>query len=552
MVRPPGTVTSVRWRQPVKLNCLTACSCRQPVGCANPESTFLRVARDPTGAARTKRPAEPPSTTRTAPKPASEADGAQVSRTNLAASGTPEDAPEPPDRRPRRGCILPFGRLGRAIIMGAMPQLSTFLDTNTFLHFPKLDQIDWPALLGSADVRLIVAPVVIRELNRHKDFPTSSKTRERAAAALRALNEWSERPMPVVIRKSVELQFRVQDPLVDFAGFNLSRDVADDHLVASILEYNIEAGSGAARLVTADLGLKLKAKSHGIYVDQLPPGLRLPDDLLPEEKKRSELESEVRRLRDRLPKLKLLFNSNEPHLRVQRSAFARPKSEVLTDVDLRTEYPKVEASRAALPRASAQSLESLHRIPAEDVRKYNDQLELFYAAHAEYVAKLNRFDELRATTLRLDISAVNEGTCPAQDLDVFLHFPDGFALVSESNKPKKPRTPDPPDRPRTLAETLASGFQIPDILARSPPINFPDIPGPSNVGKPLIRRTRSYDVEVSIVMLKHGFVQPLEPFYAIFESSQCIRSFTIDYSIHASNLPDPAQGQLHVIVDGVQ
>jgi hypothetical protein len=107
--------------------------------------------------------------------------------------------------------------------------------------------------------------------------------------------------------------------------------------------------------------------------------------------------------------------------------------------------------------------------------------------------------------MRLDILAVNEGTCPAQDLDVFLHFPDGFALVAESGLPKKPRMPDPPNRPRTLAETVASGFQIPDFLARSPSINFPEIPRPTNVSKPLIRRTRSYDVEVSIAILKHGF-----------------------------------------------
>ena len=433
-----------------------------------------------------------------------------------------------------------------------MPQLSAFLDTNTFLHFPRLDQIDWPALLHSSDVRLIVAPVVIRELNRHKDFPTSLKTRERAAAALKALDEWSEQPMPVVIRRSVELHFRIQDPLVDFARFNLSHDVADDHLVASIIEYNIEAGLGVARLVTADLGLKLKAKSHGIYVNQLPPGLRLPDELLPEEKKRRELESEVRRLRDRLPRLKLLFDTDEPHFRVHPSAFARPKSEALSDIELRTGYAKMEVPRAAPPQVPDQFLRSFNSIPDEDVKKYNEELELFYTAYQEYAVKLNRFDELRATTMRLDILAVNEGTCPAQDLDVFLHFPDGFDLVAESGLPKKPRMPDPPNRPRTLAETVASGFQIPDILARSPSIDFPDIPRPTNVGKALIRRTRSYDVEVSIAILKHGFVQSFEPFYAIFESMRHISSFTIDYSIHASNLPDPTQGRLHVIVDGVE
>ena len=51
-------------------------------------------------------------------------------------------------------------------------------------------------------------------------------------------------------------------------------------------------------------------------------------------------------------------------------------------------------------------------------------------------------------------------------------------------------------------------------------------------------------------MLKHGFVEPLEPLYVMFESNERIGSFTVDYSIHASNLPDASEGQLHVIVDG--
>src|ERR1035437_3822085 len=113
-----------------------------------------------------------------------------------------------------------------------MAQFSAFLDTNTFLHFRRLDQLDWPELLQTTDVRLIIAPVVIRELNRHKDFPTSIKTRERAATALRILDKWSDDSSPVFIRKLVELQFRVQDPLIDSATFNLSRDVSDDHLIA--------------------------------------------------------------------------------------------------------------------------------------------------------------------------------------------------------------------------------------------------------------------------------------------------------------------------------
>jgi PIN domain len=431
-----------------------------------------------------------------------------------------------------------------------MPELIAFLDTNTFLHFPRLDQLDWLALLHSTGVRLIIAPVVIRELNRHKDSPTSLKTRERAAAVLRVLDEWSERAWPVFIRNGVELHFRVQDPLIDFAKFNLSRDIADDHLIASILEYNIDADPGATRLVTADLGLKLKAKSHGISVDQLPAGLRLPDELLPEEKKRRELESEVMRLRNRLPKVKLLFNTDGPQLRVQLPALNRPKLETPSAAEVRAKHPKMEVPRVKQPRSSEQLLASLNGIPAEDIEKYNEQLDLYYAAYAEYVVGIERVYALLANTARLDILAVNEGTCPAEGLDIFLHFPDGFALVTESGLPKIPQKPNPPRKPETLAERMASAFQLPSVFARAPSFNLPDTSRPTNVSTPRIRRTKSYDVNVSIATLKHGFVESLEAFYVMFDSGARIGSFTIDYSIHASNLPDPSEGQLHVIING--
>jgi hypothetical protein len=344
----------------------------------------------------------------------------------------------------------------------------------------------------------------------------------------------------------------VQDPLIDFAAFNLSRDVADDHLIASILEYNIEADPGATRLVTADLGLKLKAKSHAIVVSQLPANLRLPDELLPEEKKRRELESEVTRLRNRLPKVKMLFNTNEPQLRVQLPSSDLPKLETPSAVELRAKYPKMEMPAVGLPRASEHFLTVLSEIPAEDIEKYNDRLDLFYAAYAEYVVGLERLHALLANTLRLDILAVNEGTCPAQDLDIFLHFPDGFALVTENGLPKKPTKPNPPLKPETLAERMASAAQLQNVFACVPSLNLPEISRPTNVNRPMIRRTNSYDVKVSIVMLKHGFVESLEPLYVMFESNERSGSFTVDYSIHASNLPEASEGQLHVIVDGSQ
>jgi hypothetical protein len=210
----------------------------------------------------------------------------------------------------------------------------------------------------------------------------------------------------------------------------------------------------------------------------------------------------------------------------------------------------MQVPKAALSHPSELGLAGLYEIPAEDIRKYNEQLDVFYAAYEEYTLQLKRLHASRANTVRLDILAVNEGTCPAHDLDVFMHFPDGFALLMENGLPKDPPRPPPPPKPQTPAERMASAFQFPNLLSRAPYVNLPSsIPAPRNVSRPSIRRTKSYDVKVSITLLKHGFVEPLEPLYLMFESRESFRSFTIDYRIHASNLPDASEGQLHFIVD---
>jgi len=70
-----------------------------------------------------------------------------------------------------------------------------------------------------------------------------------------------------------------------------------------------------------------------------------------------------------------------------------------------------------------------------------------------------------------------------------------------------------------------------------------------NVGRPSIRRSKSYDVGFSVRKIKHGLVEVLDSLYAVFESRESARSFTIDYRLLADNLPDPVEGHLHVIVE---
>jgi hypothetical protein len=435
-----------------------------------------------------------------------------------------------------------------------MQESILFLDTNTFLHYPTLDHIDWPGIIGAKNVVLLVAPIVIRELNRHKDFPTSAKTRDRASAALRRLHDWWEDNRPILIRSSVELRFRTQDPLIDFPSHNLSRDIADDYLIATILEHGTEYPDCKLSLVTADLGLKLKAQTRGLGVVQLPQELRLVDEPLASEKRIKDLEIEVRQLQNRRPSIKLAFENEQSNLKVtlHRSSVQIPDDSPRSIAKIRLQYPTLDPLNSELGQNSIMArLEILNTLctpSSEDVTKYNNELQKFYLEYENYLHAFEQSRKLRDSTVRLDILALNEGTCPAEEVDIFIHFPDGFSLHDEQDLPGEPHIPEPPPLPQTPLERATASTGHTWYSSGRERYSDLKIPVPTNVSRPSIRRTKSYDVKISIRTLKHQLRERLRSLYVVFDSIENAHSFSIDYRIHAINLPEPLNGKLHLAI----
>jgi predicted ribonuclease YlaK len=188
-----------------------------------------------------------------------------------------------------------------------METVFVILDTNTFLHVASLEQIDWSEVFPDKKALLFVCPPVIRELNRQKDTPRTAKLRDRAASALRRLDAWADSSSPIILRNAVEVRFTIHDAGIDFAEHNLVREIADDHLIAALIELQAEASPSPVVLLTRDTGLKLKARAHGFSVAALPDTALLPEDALPSEKRIKELEAQVRELENARPKLRLAF-----------------------------------------------------------------------------------------------------------------------------------------------------------------------------------------------------------------------------------------------------
>ena len=430
-----------------------------------------------------------------------------------------------------------------------MTMTMTFLDTNWFLHHQFPDQVDWCRLLGAGAVEIVLAPMVVRELNKHKDSPSSPKLRRRAAEVLIKIDDLLAEHPQAALRPDVTLRYETREPLIDLAAHQLSAQVPDDQLVASMIAQRDRDPAAPVVLVTADTGLRLKAQGHGFAIHRPAAAFKLPTEDDPQEKRIKELERENRDLRDRIPKVELRFADGERLLRGQIRApqdYTAAITQKLAEV--REKHPKkgiaTPGSSPMQMTAMLASLNTLNQISAEDIAEYNEQLDRYYARYEGFLEAIAARGNAQRRTLRLDLILFNEGTAPAEDLDVFLHFPDGFILHGEDDRPGRPEQPRPPAQPRPYFErSLGYGIALPELAPR---VEMPRIYDPTD---PRIRRTNSYEVTVTYKRLKQQLQQALKPLWLTFDSYELATSFSVDYRLNAASLPHEKTGRLDVLVE---
>jgi hypothetical protein len=439
----------------------------------------------------------------------------------------------------------------------AVSDTFAFVDTSIFLHYRPFDEIDWLRVLDRKSLSLVLAPITISELNNKKDEPTP-RLRQRAALVIKRLDAlWSQRRTGEV-RPGVAVLLQDVEPSIDYATYQLDYRSQDDRLLAAVIHFRAQNPGAQVLLVTADFGLKLKAKRHGIETLCLPDDLKLPDEPDPNEKKIQELQREVAELKRLRPDLELTFRNGTNRMEVQlEPPFMMTKEEMAKERDLiRQKHQKLgeepeKEGAGALPSHVALVLSSFRQIPKELVDRYNKDLDRFYAEYDAGFAKNARGVNQERLTVPVELVLSNGGTAPAEDIDVFLHFPDGFELYSRRDLPGPRSPPRPPEKPtpgmppglygmQSVLQGLGASTMLPDISALAP--------GPRNVSGPSIRRTNSFEVKFHVEQLKHGLMVDLSPLYAVFDGHELAGSLGIDYDLIVGNMAKPTAGKLHVIV----
>jgi hypothetical protein len=426
------------------------------------------------------------------------------------------------------------------------------------LHYRRLEEIDWLAVGETSEITLLIAPVVIRELDKHKDRHPLQKLRNRAREVLADLHAKFTKSHPFAVRPGVKVQFIADEPQVDFKAHRLHADVSDDWLIASMLEWRERHPDHLIVLVTADSGLEFKAPTHDIPTIRPPDEARLSDEVDAQDKRIKQLERENAELKITLPDLKLTFGDGNAVLKV---LIAAESTETNIDVQaelarIRSTYPHVEDHGALTRETRRMTLGQLaaamkggatidlKRLAGpEEYKRYNQEVETFYQQYEDYLALLIQYEEKKSRRIEFDLKLHNGGGGPADDIDIHMHFPDGFALMEADDEPAAPEAPEPP-REIGYVRPIGDVLRYPYFDLAEPKILGP----PPNVSSPDITLTESYDVRQHVRKLKHGYSCPIGRYVVIFDSIEAFGSFGIDYTISADNLPKVATGRISVVI----
>jgi rRNA-processing protein FCF1 len=440
-----------------------------------------------------------------------------------------------------------------------------YLDTNIFLHYQPFTQINWLELVTAESVTIVIPPVIIRELNKQKDSQGNPKKRKRAAETIKKLFELSESDNPSQVADGIEIYLEDREPSFDFAKYQLNFDIQDDHLIASILSNKLENPAQNIVLITSDLGLQLNLKARRIGVDTLtmPEKFKIADELDPNEIKIKKLEQENRELRSRAPVLSLLFengNQNNSYKLTQPVTISEneiedkvaEKKSVLAGIAKGEKNKKIDLSAGELGIESVINVLSSNLIPREEIQRYNSDFELFIPKYKEYLTKNLDYDNLTRRIIELKISLTNNGTAPAEDVDIYLSITNSFQFLLEDDLPKPPEPPIPPEEPKTemqiIAESLRSGLML---QATAFPIYNPTFSQikASDSSNRSMKRTSNNEVQVHIQKIKHNFQEPLGPLFVVFNDYESAKSFNINYRILAANIPHEITGSLNVVIE---
>jgi len=435
-----------------------------------------------------------------------------------------------------------------------------FLDTNTFLHFQRFDTVDWPKVLGVQQVYLMLTPTVMEELDHHKDDPKNPGRQKRAKDILSKLDDILPTDtagirVPVGHNPNVELQELLDDPDIDLKVFGLSSQKGDHRLLASILDFRNANPEATICLVTRDFPLRRKALQLKIPIVDPEGKIDSLADFSTEASERRRLERELQELKNRLPKLTFGFSEDATGKIVPYISAPRSKAqniEVLIQAFDSQFVPVEVIERRQLLEVILR--EAISQTSEENIREFREKYERYLklyeiACRRDYLQKYGQ-------RCRLDLVLHNEGNVAATSVEIVLQLPAGSVVIRPQDEEQTLEIPNEPqpkwlERPRNpwsgISGLTGAHFDFPARAFIQPnyaaEATYRLMRSQQKWKGPFCNDTGdTHIVSYRAEELLHEKTWEMPPIIAyVWQDSS-----SIEYRIHARELPRKIEGKLHI------
>ncbi len=296
-----------------------------------------------------------------------------------------------------------------------------FLDTNSFIEFQPFESIKWSEICGESEYTLVISPVVIREINKHKDSSKGRK-RERARKARKRIIEIAKKEK--LSRHNI--LFAKNPSKAAFENPHFNKEIADDWLIFSALEFDVDLDS--KYIITNDAGIYLIAEEFGLKTLAIPDKYLAPSDLTDEE-------IQIKELKKRLAQIE----ESQPHVVL---SFADGLSElILNKVDIPDIESRIDSYREELRQQYPYKYKGRHNVltiphptdflySEKDYDNYNELIEPYIENEPHNMVYRDMARFVNDSVIPLRFQLLNKGASPSGFLTISIKFSDSAIILS--------------------------------------------------------------------------------------------------------------------------
>lgn len=308
------------------------------------------------------------------------------------------------------------------------------LDTQIYIHYKLFTDCDWKSLLESDELKLLIIPTVLREIDEMKFDPREHKKKRAREINAKFREILRDKPLP----NGVIAEFAIPLSGVEYNANGLKESISDDKIIAEILALKKQGNTDELCLITDDLGMELKAKAYGIKVLS-PPYDWIRETKDPRDKKIKELEDFITK---NYPELNLWLYTKDAHpVETLEVSIGYPVEKPLSDEDLVRGLSELEEeNKKKLKAVSAPQV--VPRFSESVIERYEKDLEFYLDNYKRYLIVLKQTQEELSSIMRIPLILINSGGRPAEDIDVRMTFPRDVVLLKDF--PENPEEPEEP------------------------------------------------------------------------------------------------------------